>query len=201
MTATLPQELIDAILDHLAGDPPSLKACSLVSCAWVPCTRLHLFKTCTLNPRTVSDFSGLLRSPHCTFRLHIRSIHLPRDIPTSTLHNKFDDPAFAVDLRGLTGVRALELTLNTRPRAPCPTVHLRTWVSSRPSHSSPVLSSKIFKCVPSRRSSTRYASSPHCRSYTCGCRVPFCTPLILPSTRHWPPRPAHYTPSSFAGIR
>ncbi|KAJ7856645.1 hypothetical protein B0H14DRAFT_709813 [Mycena olivaceomarginata] len=120
MTATLPQELIDAILDHLAGDPPSLKACSLVSCAWVPCTRLHLFKICTLNPRSVFDFSVLLRSPHCTFRLHIRSIHLLREIPTSTLHNKFDDPAFAVDLRGLTGVRAFELTFNTSAARPLP---------------------------------------------------------------------------------
>ncbi|KAJ7716351.1 hypothetical protein B0H14DRAFT_3012946 [Mycena olivaceomarginata] len=80
MTTNLPQELLDVIIDHLAGDFSSLKACSLTSCAWVPRTRLYLFEICSLTSATVFGFSIILRSPHCTFLPHIRSIHVSGDV-------------------------------------------------------------------------------------------------------------------------
>ncbi|KAJ7586365.1 hypothetical protein C8J56DRAFT_944451 [Mycena floridula] len=53
---SLPQELVDHIIDHLHGDP-SLLSCSLVCRAWLPSSRLHLFaKICLQVPRDpVSD--------------------------------------------------------------------------------------------------------------------------------------------------
>jgi hypothetical protein len=44
----LPQEMIQAIIDHLPDDKPSLKACSLVCKAWTHLARLHLFATLPL---------------------------------------------------------------------------------------------------------------------------------------------------------
>ncbi|KAK0448681.1 hypothetical protein EV421DRAFT_1477934 [Armillaria borealis] len=40
----LPQELVDRILDHLYKSPSALKACSQVSRAFYPRTRVHLFR-------------------------------------------------------------------------------------------------------------------------------------------------------------
>lgn len=39
----LPQELIDSIIDRLHDDAASLQSCALVSSAWRPSTRFHLF--------------------------------------------------------------------------------------------------------------------------------------------------------------
>ncbi|KAF8218336.1 hypothetical protein K438DRAFT_1953148 [Mycena galopus ATCC 62051] len=111
MIIELPQELIDTILDHLASKsaPSSLKACSLVCRAWVSRSRWHLFETCILNSRTISVFSHLLRSPDCTFLLHVRTIQSDfTDVP----YSKFDHE-FAADLRGLVGVCTLEIKFNT----------------------------------------------------------------------------------------
>ncbi|KZT07005.1 uncharacterized protein LAESUDRAFT_652307, partial [Laetiporus sulphureus 93-53] len=44
----LPQEIHDAILDHLHADFLTLKVCSLVCRAWLPTTRLHLFHSIRL---------------------------------------------------------------------------------------------------------------------------------------------------------
>lgn len=78
MTVKLPQELVDAILDYFAGDSESLKTCSLVCCAWVSRSRSYLFERCTLLPTNIVLFRDLLRSPCCTFLLHLRSIYAHR---------------------------------------------------------------------------------------------------------------------------
>lgn len=39
----LPRELLDMVTDHLHGDQPSLRACSLVNKTWLPSSRYHLF--------------------------------------------------------------------------------------------------------------------------------------------------------------
>lgn len=44
----LPQEIIDGIIDLLAGDAKSLRSCSLVSTNWVNRTRLYLFTSVRL---------------------------------------------------------------------------------------------------------------------------------------------------------
>ncbi len=40
---SVPQELIDFTLDFLHDDVPTLRACSLVSCAFLPCSRHHIY--------------------------------------------------------------------------------------------------------------------------------------------------------------
>lgn len=46
----LAQELLDAIIDHLHDDLPSLKSCSRVSRAFLPSCRSHIFSEITLEP-------------------------------------------------------------------------------------------------------------------------------------------------------
>ena len=43
MLSTLPPEILDLIVDHLHGEPPTLKACCVVSKSWVPRARRYLF--------------------------------------------------------------------------------------------------------------------------------------------------------------
>jgi len=40
----LPQELVDSIIDHLHDDPATLHSCALVSSAWLPASRYHIFR-------------------------------------------------------------------------------------------------------------------------------------------------------------
>lgn len=44
-TVSLPPELVDEAIDHLWDDTQTLRACSLTCRAWVPSSRLHLFRT------------------------------------------------------------------------------------------------------------------------------------------------------------
>ena len=43
MTHYLPPEILDLIVDHLHGEPTTLRACCLISKSWVPRSRMHLF--------------------------------------------------------------------------------------------------------------------------------------------------------------
>ena len=43
MSCSLPQEILDIIVDHLQNEPITLRACCLVSNSWVSRTRRHLF--------------------------------------------------------------------------------------------------------------------------------------------------------------
>jgi len=43
MPPSLPPEILDSIVDHLRGDPATLKTCCLVSKSWIHRTREHLF--------------------------------------------------------------------------------------------------------------------------------------------------------------
>ncbi|KAF8201179.1 hypothetical protein K438DRAFT_1965701 [Mycena galopus ATCC 62051] len=97
------QELIDEIIDHLAWvSKKSLKTCSLVSWAWLPRSRSHLFRTCTLSPDNIFHFCDLLRSPGCTFLDHVMKINLPH-------HDSRRFNGIAAVLRRLTRVCALEM--------------------------------------------------------------------------------------------
>ncbi|KAF7377795.1 hypothetical protein MSAN_00202900 [Mycena sanguinolenta] len=129
MTIELPQELIDTILDDLAADPDSsscIKTCALVCSAWVPRSRLRLFNTCLLNSHTISVFSDLLRSTHCTFLPHVRNIQIDfKALPSSRFSNEF-----ALDLRSLTGVRSLEMTLEIGTVHAIGSIFFRTAFSS-----------------------------------------------------------------------
>ena len=50
MPPTLPPEILDLIVDHLGGEPITLKLCCLVSNLWVPRTRRHLFARVEFDP-------------------------------------------------------------------------------------------------------------------------------------------------------
>ncbi|KAJ7714463.1 hypothetical protein B0H14DRAFT_659017, partial [Mycena olivaceomarginata] len=77
MTTQLPQELVEAILDHVADDFHSLKACSLVCHAWLSRSRWHLFKTYYLMSNMISGFCEVLRAPGCTFWPYINALKGP----------------------------------------------------------------------------------------------------------------------------
>ncbi|KAJ6551419.1 hypothetical protein B0H19DRAFT_1236594 [Mycena capillaripes] len=101
---------MEEILDHLAHDFTSLKACSLVCRAWVSRSRSHLFETCTLVPRNILDFRvrDLLQSFGCTFSSNIRKINVSGF--HSSQNNRFFDE-ITEDLRCLT-IRELEVTFS-----------------------------------------------------------------------------------------
>ncbi|KAJ7253758.1 hypothetical protein B0H12DRAFT_1323625 [Mycena haematopus] len=105
-----PQELVDDILDYSAGHPRSLKTYSLVSQAWVPRCRSHLFEKCALWPSKIVPFCYLLRSPDCTFLSHVLSITNIKlyDLQVYDTFNKF-----AADLGRLTNVGELDMKFAT----------------------------------------------------------------------------------------
>ncbi|RDB18300.1 hypothetical protein Hypma_000550 [Hypsizygus marmoreus] len=77
LTPVIPQELIDAIIDHLFSDRSALAACSLVCKAWISRSRHHLLSDVCLSPITVPFILSL--PPPSAFasygrRLMIRSM-------------------------------------------------------------------------------------------------------------------------------
>jgi len=76
-TPYLPQELVDYIIDHLHDDRLTLNNCSLVSRAWLPTSRLHLFAKVSL---TVSPANTLPPTELCR-RLHLLLSTSPSLIP------------------------------------------------------------------------------------------------------------------------
>ncbi|KAJ6466882.1 hypothetical protein C8R45DRAFT_480008 [Mycena sanguinolenta] len=112
MTYPLPQELVDQVIDFVAGDawmPKfTLYSCALVCRFWLPRSRAHLFERC---PRrllwdNIPGFLNLLQSPHCTFRPHIRTIPFSSWAPHD---HSFNEILFSADWRCLENVRALEI--------------------------------------------------------------------------------------------
>jgi len=76
----IPQEIIDEILDYLAGDSDliSLRSCSLVSKSWIaPCQR-HLFHTVHFAPGATFGWSRTFRAPEES------PAHFVRDLRVST---------------------------------------------------------------------------------------------------------------------
>jgi hypothetical protein len=50
MSSPLPPEILDLIVDHLHDEPTALKACCVVSKAWIHRTRTHLFASVEFHP-------------------------------------------------------------------------------------------------------------------------------------------------------
>ncbi|TCD63536.1 hypothetical protein EIP91_005306 [Steccherinum ochraceum] len=57
VSVSLPPELVDQTIDHLWDDDKTLQACSLTCRAWVPSSRLHLFRT--IRVRNADDCRSL----------------------------------------------------------------------------------------------------------------------------------------------
>jgi len=73
----LPVELVDEIIDGLAGDTKSLLSCSLVSFSWVHRSRCHLFTNLKLHSLPAFQswfFTGLKSASN-----HVRSLDLSQD--------------------------------------------------------------------------------------------------------------------------
>ncbi|KAH9936125.1 uncharacterized protein B0H18DRAFT_972329 [Fomitopsis serialis] len=56
----MPPELCDRIIDHLYHDRDGLVACSLTCRAWLPASRLHLFRHVRLQSKTIPSFLSIL---------------------------------------------------------------------------------------------------------------------------------------------
>ncbi|KAF8217727.1 hypothetical protein K438DRAFT_1925107 [Mycena galopus ATCC 62051] len=110
MTAQFPRELVDEILDHSADDRPSLKTYSLVSREWVSRCRSHLFGECALWPSRITPFCELVRSPHCTFLSHVRTINNVKHYGAED-YDCFNE--IAADLACLVNVCELQMEFTT----------------------------------------------------------------------------------------
>ena len=103
----LPQELTDAIVDHLYDDRTSLQACALVSSAWLDPSRYHLFRCITISQhgllKATVDF--LISCPDVAWYVERFSI-LGEEITNLSL--KWDH--FSLLLSRLPRLRALHLT-------------------------------------------------------------------------------------------
>lgn len=80
-TLTLPLELVEIIIDFLSPDPKALRKACLVSRAWVPICRTHLFRRIVLHwcdngvRRSNSLFSLLTHTPFIANYIRELSIH------------------------------------------------------------------------------------------------------------------------------
>ena len=59
MQVTFPQEIFDAIIDHLHDDLDALRQCSFVCKSWLPSASLHLFSSLTCPPPDDPDLGYL----------------------------------------------------------------------------------------------------------------------------------------------
>ena len=80
----LPIDIEEQVLDHLHDDIDALKACSLTCSAWLPTTRLHLFRVVRLTcQRDCQRFLRTLESTSIAnggvgVGIPVRELHLPR---------------------------------------------------------------------------------------------------------------------------
>ena len=89
----LPREVTDYVIDFLHGDPTTLRACTLVSRAWLPSSRFHLFPRCQLG-LDESKFADFLEfAKHCQLGpqfIRDISLRIKKEFPLL--------PSFLVDL-------------------------------------------------------------------------------------------------------
>jgi hypothetical protein len=104
------------IIDHLHDCKPALRCCALVSRAWLPASRFHLFRSIMLRPsRRAHPY------PHCCNKLYAlirRSPHLAAIISELYIENGIwcdhmdwvhDTPCLALLLNSLTHLNTLHL--------------------------------------------------------------------------------------------
>jgi hypothetical protein len=131
LSGHLPGELIEAIIGYLP-DRQSIKPCSLISRAWVPWTRVHLFSQVRLVLKNLLPFLLLLQSPYCTFPCYVHCIYIEAflDAMSSSyrkvLLDVFNGRHAWLDQRNTTGKSSIFHELHTS------TVNTVGW--STPSH-------------------------------------------------------------------
>ncbi|KAJ6583096.1 hypothetical protein DFH09DRAFT_1145287 [Mycena vulgaris] len=128
---TLPQELVDLILDHVHLDPDgreeSLRACALTARSFVRPSQIHLFSRVD-SSRALREFSGLiLSSPHVAAYVQTLNIRTGPGSPGHTSHI----------LCSLPHLRHIDLSPDARP-------HRRPSWCKQPA---PVRASLLVACV------------------------------------------------------
>ena len=83
-TPRLPQELLDEIIDHLAGDSLSLRLCSMAGRSFGQSCRRHLFSRVVFRPHNLPTWKATFPNPAISPAPYTREmrIHLASDAPT-----------------------------------------------------------------------------------------------------------------------
>ncbi|TEB26041.1 hypothetical protein FA13DRAFT_1795900 [Coprinellus micaceus] len=125
---TLAQELVDSVIDAVAGSYPhdylagkTLRKCSLVSKAFLPRCRMHLFREVKFTAEHSSTIRmqrllQLLEQPHSQIAPYVQSLHL---------RDAFWEPGLPKIFGFLSNLRGLHLGDEARDSfvggvAPCP---------------------------------------------------------------------------------
>ena len=78
MSCSLPQEILDLVIDHLRDEPKTLQTCCVVSKAWVERTRKHLFVQVKFRPlrRRVCRWRETFPDPTNSPARHARTLSI-----------------------------------------------------------------------------------------------------------------------------
>ena len=129
----IPQEIIDEVIDLCSREKKTLKACSLISRAWVYRTRKHLFSKLTLTDKTLPAWCSVVVTPtsgtpsaehahpHATcpspsytpslLSSHVTSLHLAFTYP-QTPSNPFEEALLRADTHFTAFINLNSLTLS-----------------------------------------------------------------------------------------
>ncbi|KAJ7220884.1 hypothetical protein GGX14DRAFT_676340 [Mycena pura] len=100
----LPNELWDAIIDHLHDDPDALRVAALVCRTWVRTSRFHLFEALAFSPKSAlraACLDALLASPHGTIAPAVRKLSLPETLALVKVRCPQTGAVFLMTLLGL----------------------------------------------------------------------------------------------------
>jgi len=107
---TIPQELVDTIVDYLHADLHVLATCGIVCRAWLPSSRYHLFQCVFLNPQNTSKFSELLSSPCSTIATSVQFLEISNEVigrQNQSLYQWLEHSM--IHLADLTAVKSLRI--------------------------------------------------------------------------------------------
>ena len=112
--AKFPSELFDVVIDFLHNDLKTLRACSLVSRAWVASSRLHIFRNvtihhCTRKGTSSSDCHRLFDIVSNSAGISSFVKHLQTHGDLATGHGVDPEPCFPPLLRILASLRTLHI--------------------------------------------------------------------------------------------
>ncbi|PBK65484.1 hypothetical protein ARMSODRAFT_435988 [Armillaria solidipes] len=139
---SIPQELLDYILDFLHDDVPTLRTCSLVSHAFLPCSRYHIYSSAFIGHKYELDpfrdqYAGQLyqsknlaallkHSPHVAPLVTRFGIHAMSNRMTEFLK---DTSLFPI-IQSLRNLSHIEFICRQYRRAPFPVATLRVFLAA-----------------------------------------------------------------------
>jgi len=87
----LPQELTDYIIDFLHDDPDTLKRASLVSKAWLDCSRHHLFETLSIKYFKLTDLGPADLATPCKYARRLMFLWTSDPVKASSMLSNFGE--------------------------------------------------------------------------------------------------------------